>query len=131
MTIQEFAVSNHITLTAERTSENPNMDDSRNMDHWKVTLRCGRRQMTLVFSMGYGHGGKSPEVEDVLSCLSSDSASIENARSFEEWADELGYDTDSRKAEKTYNVCKRQAEKLLKLLGNTLYQQLVWNTEGL
>jgi hypothetical protein len=41
---------------------------------------------------------------DVLACLASDASALDCA-SFEEWAADLGYDTDSRKAETVYRAC--------------------------
>lgn len=52
-------------------------------------------------------GGKpipAPELDDVLYCLISD-ASVLDYATFEEWADDFGYDTDSRKAEQIYRDC--------------------------
>lgn len=43
--------------------------------------------------------------EAILDSLISDALCYEDARSFEEWADERGYDTDSRKAEDLYRRC--------------------------
>jgi len=139
VTVSEFVSANHISMTAERWHENPNMDDSGNMDHWKCLLRVVRksepnnqpfaRQMTVYFSQGYGHNGKAPEVGSVLDCLSSDASSIENARGFEDWASDFGYDADSRKAEKTYRACEHQAKRLRSFLGDDLFNQLLWHTE--
>ncbi len=128
-TMKEFIEQNKITLTSERTDSNPNMDDSSKMDHWKCTLRQpdGRR-MTVTFSKGSGHHGEEPEAAEVLDCLASDSSGIENAQSFEDWCGEYGYDTDSRKAEKIFKTCERQAEKLKAFLGH-LYKTLLWETE--
>ena len=63
----------------------------------------------------------------------SDSSSIENnlLTGFEGWASDLGYDPDSRKAEKIFKVCEKQAERLKKFLGDELYKILLWETEGL
>jgi len=130
-TLAQFIAANRIRISSEWTASNPNMDDSARMDHWKVTLRSGKRQMTLTFSKGFGHNGAEPTADEVLDCLASDSASVENARDFEDWAQEFGYDTDSRKAEKTYRQCERQAEKLKRLLGEEAYKALLWDTERL
>lgn len=46
----------------------------------------------------------APKTADVLYCLVSD-ASAADAGSFEEWAGDLGYDTDSRQAERVYRAC--------------------------
>ena len=133
--ISDFVAGNRISMTAEWTDRNPNMPDS-NMDHWKCLLRrigkgSGDRgaRMTVYFSQGYGHNGKEPKVASVLDCLASDASSIENARGFEDWASDFGYDTDSRKAEKTYRTCEHQAKRLRSFLGDDLYDQLLWHTE--
>jgi hypothetical protein len=72
--------------------------------------------MSVYFSMGPAHC-KEPTPKDVLECLFLDASSVENSRSFEDWCSDLGYETDSRKAESTYIVCGRQASKLHRLLG--------------
>jgi hypothetical protein len=125
LTLTDFITSAGITMKAERTDHNPTMDDSANMDHWKVTLRAGRSRMSLVFSMGYGHKGEPPTLSDVLDCLASDASSFDNAQSFEDWADDYGYDVDSRKAEKTYKAVQRSAERLQKFLGESAYNTLL------
>jgi hypothetical protein len=130
MTMKQFINKNKIRITSESSDRNPNMDHSGNMNHFKVTLRHGRKSMSLYFSQGYGISGE-PTAEGVLSCLASDSSSIENANSFEDWAGEFGYDTDSRTAEKTFKTCQKQAEKLKNFLGEDLYKELLWETEAL
>ena len=123
-----------LTMTAEQVDTNPNMiDGGDRMDHWRCKMRHGsgdqRRTLTVYFSMGMGHNGKAPDVASVLDCLASDSAGVENARYFEEWAGEYGYSTDSRKAEKTYNQCRSQAAKLRRFLGEDMYQTILWKCE--
>lgn len=66
-----------------------------------------------------------PDVESVLYCLAADAQTVHNARSFEEWANDLGYDADSRKAEKIYNACRDEAFELMRWLGGEHYQQLI------
>ena len=97
------------------------------MNHYKVTIkrkfklngnhldtRFGFKQMTLYYSQGYGIQGE-PTLEAVLDCLKSDSTCGET---FQEFCDNLGYDNDSRKAEKTFNTILKQTSKLKKLLDN-------------
>jgi hypothetical protein len=144
VTIEHFIEAQRISMTAVRTDSNPNMPDSRNMDHWKVTLvrRDAPRvrgsweyqgkilaKMTLTFSQGYGHNGEEPELGDVLDCLSSDAAGLANAQDFEEWCSEFGYDPDSRKAYKTYTAVEHQASRLQTFLGDDAYDALLWHTE--
>jgi hypothetical protein len=85
---------------------------------------------SLVFSKGSGHNGEAPTVAEVLDCLASDAAGIENARDFEDWCSEYGYDTDSRKNARAYRACKRQAIALNRIMGNDgLYERLLFHTE--
>jgi len=131
MTISEFVQANNVTMRyRERTDRNPAMEDSSQMDHWRCVIRAGKKQMSLVFSMGFGLNGKAPDLPDVLDCLASDAAGVENAdNNFEDWASEYGYDIDSRKAERTFAACARQAEKLKNLLGDEAYDALLFHTE--
>lgn len=150
--LSDFITANRISMTVQRIDSNPNMPESREMDHWKCILvrreeyneMTGRRyapfsrvlptagkiaaKMTVPFSMGFGHQGAEPDRAGVLDCLASDSASIEQS-SFEDWAADMGYDADSRKAEKTYKACEHAAARLKRFLGDDLYQVLLYGTE--
>lgn len=57
-----------------------------------------------------------PDLADVLASLCMDAAAIDCA-TFEEWARESGYDTDSRKAEAIYRACLEIGLKLRNRLG--------------
>jgi hypothetical protein len=129
-TLRQFIEENKIRMTAARVDRNPNMSDMpAGSSHWKCVFFRGRSRMTVYFSMGPAHS-REPEVADVLDCLASDASGIENARSFEDWASEYGYDADSRKAKKIYKACVKQSEKLKKFIGSDeLYQSLLFDTE--
>lgn len=58
-----------------------------------------------------------PDPCDVIASLALDSDVID-AGGFESWAEEFGYDTDSRKAEATYRACLELALKLRSALGD-------------
>lgn len=130
-TIQSFIVSAGITMSAAWTDHNPTMTNSDHMDHWRCVIRVGKARMSLVFSMGSGHGGKRPDLADVLDCLASDASGYENARSFTDWCSDYGYDEDSRRALKTFKAIERQATSLARVLGDSAYQTLLWDTERL
>lgn len=99
-------------------------------DSYRVRLtRSGGRQMTLSFHKGIGHAGNPPQLEEVLEAILSDAAGIENAHSFEEWADEYGFDSDGRKAEAIYRASVRQTDKLRAFLGDD-YQAFLWETDN-
>ena len=73
-----------------------------------------------------------PELVDVLDCLAGDSATVENCRTFEDWAGELGYDEDSRSAERTYRICEKQSKDLRFLLGSReTFEVLLYEIERL
>lgn len=130
-TIQSLISETGITMTAERVDRNPHMD-SQDMDHWKckfVGRNLGMTRMTVYFSKGYGHKGAEPEISEVLDCLASDAAGFSNAPSFEDWASEYGYDTDSRKAEKTFKAVLKASACLEQFLGHDYYNTLLWDVE--
>lgn len=127
MKLADFIALNGLTMTSKRTERNVNMN--ADMDHWKVTIRHLKSRMTITFSQGYGHHGAEPQLADVLDCLASDASGVENARSFEEWCSEYGFDADSRKAMSTYKACEREVARLKALLGDELYRQLLYGVE--
>lgn len=129
LTLAQFIAQYKVRMRAERIASNPNMADMGvGARHWRCVLRCGRHQMTVPFSQGSAHTA-APTVADVLNCLASDSAGLENAQGFEDWCADYGYDTDSRKAERTYHVVERTSAQLMTLLGADAYDALLWRTE--
>lgn len=136
LTLGEFVEKHTVTCTVEHVTENPHMPGSE-MDHWKCVLTAFRRgssrphRWTSYFSKGPGHHGAPPTAEEVLNCAALDSTGIENAGDFEEWCREYGYDTDSRRAERAYELCRSAAGKLKKFLGDEAYDVLLFHTEGL
>lgn len=85
-------------------------------DVWRVTLFCHGRQFTTRFYMGIGLSGRPPTAADVLACLVYDARCGEDP--FETFCSDLGYDTDSRKAESTWKACRRTAPRIRRLLGD-------------
>lgn len=81
---------------------------------YKVTLRLGRRRLTVPFFMGPLHT-REPTAADVLSCMVSDAFAGE--QNFEGFCADFGYDVDSRKAEATWKACAKTAPKLRRFLG--------------
>lgn len=72
----------------------------------------------------YGRGAKiALDTLDVVYSLAMDSDALDHP-AFETWASDLGYDTDSREAEKTYRACLETALKLRAALGDDGLQQL-------
>lgn len=73
--------------------------------HWRYNIKRGDRVISGYYSMGAAHTGE-PDNADVFNCLLSDTSDWMDD-GFEDWAEMLGYDPDSRKAEKIYNGCKQ------------------------
>lgn len=65
-----------------------------------------------------------PNIIDFFYCISSD-CDVLNYSDFEDFADNMGYDKDSRQAEKIYNECIKQALKLKNAIGEKGLSQLV------
>lgn len=95
----------------------PANETFKNSDGWTCTIEYKGNSMEIPFYKGSGHNGSEPELEEVLNCLFSDAYSVLNASDFEDWANELGYDTDSRQAEKIYKECLKIAEQLENVFG--------------
>jgi len=100
---------------------------------WTVTLsRPEGRPITTTYKMGTGlktkpftRGGLTkplaPTVRDVLQSLQSDASDIHAGCTFEEWADSLGYDSDSRRALAVYLACQEIHGQLRKLFGREVF----------
>ena len=130
-TVQKFIQTHGITATATRVDSNPNMTDMlAGSRHWSVLLSRidTDAKMTVVYSQGPANT-QPPTAIDVLDCLASDAAGWDNAPNFEDWCGEYGYDTDSRKAERTFNAVEKQSRELEAFLSNDQYNDLLWETE--
>jgi hypothetical protein len=128
MTMRAFLEAYPVTL---EILDGP--DYQRDAEQWehnayRVELRHEARTMVSPWRQGILCVG-DPTVERVLDSIASDCASVENARDFADWCDEVGYDTDSRKAEATYYECREQARKLRAMLGDKAAKELLWEVE--
>jgi hypothetical protein len=134
MKLSAFIDQHKIKLTScVQVDRNPHMD-APDMYHYKMVLTRLRRnsrgyaRFTSYFSTGFGWD-REPTAEDLLDCVASDAASVENTGPFEEWASELGMDPDSRKAEQAYKAVCLQKEKIKQFLGEEAYSQLLWHVD--
>lgn len=93
-----------VGVTVTRISDRP--DDlsewGAGAHHWKFTITRGKQEHTGYYSQGSAHT-VIPTLTDVLSCLLSDAQYGEY--DFDEFCDDLGYDTDSRRAERIHRAC--------------------------
>ena len=131
ITIDQFITKHQLEMHTVRVKKNPNMAEPlpRNFECTIEQRGFGNhKELVTYFSQGEAHK-KSPTLAEVLDCLASDAAGVENAKDFEDFANEYGYDTDSRKAESVYDTCVKLAQDLKEFLGPDLYTELLWNTE--
>ena len=129
MTLSSFIEKSGVKILWKvKAGINPNMEimergASKGMHNFHVMLSMGERRMHCFFSTGAGWT-RDPEVVDVLQCLISDALSYENAASFEDWAEEYGYNQDSRKAERLFKVISEQSGKLKRFMGDKYEEAL-------
>lgn len=84
----------------------------------KHGLQTDEGSFEFPFKQGTAHT-KKPTLVDITAALLSDAETIINTDSFEDWAANLGYDTDSRKAEETYRQIQVNTGRLLRLFRTT------------
>ncbi len=103
------------TITSGCQKPQSDLDDwQKEATGWTVELAYQGRTMTL----DYFTGSAVAEITtaDVLSCVLVDVQCLDEG--FENWAAELDYDNDSRRAERVYNALKAQSAKLATMLGD-------------
>lgn len=128
-TLHDFADTYGLTLQCKRVPSNPAMvwdEWAKTASHWRCCLASAKtgQTMSLTFSQGSAHTD-APTVGDVLYCLQSDAQSIQNSDRFEDWAEDLGLDTDSRRLERSYMATLAQTRNLQMLLGPTGYAEFL------
>jgi hypothetical protein len=121
---ERFAKNHNIRMSCTMVDGNPNMDSDTRMDHYKCTIKRPGKQITLYYSMGIALC-REPGLADVLETLAMDASGIEHGPDFEEWAQEYGYDADSRSAERIYRAVERQYQQVKRFLGDTLMIELI------
>lgn len=131
-TIKELAERVGIEATYQGRQKD---EDGWEHDAWDVTLTYqGQTYAGISYRMGTGHSKPAtyadgamgyqpvkdwkptaPDAATVVDSLLSDVSGLD--RRFEDWAADLGYDEDSRKAERIYIECLKVLPRLQALLG--------------
>ena len=134
MTIEQVLTDMGFRLESRLTKDD--FDGRKGQAHWEVTVErdgcpgyidspysmgCAHRRYRNGKPIKLGYNGNltdhelsrnlrtrpnKPTLTDVLYCLVSDAQTVNYCAGFEDWCAELGYDDDSRKAEKTYRACQ-------------------------
>lgn len=85
----------------------------RNIYRITITNRGKRTSFTFGDSIANTQKGKALDDYSVLACVKGDYFNTkEYYPTFEDFANEFDYSTDSRQGEKVYKQCLKQAEKL-------------------
>lgn len=112
---------NEFTITAEYTGSKPaDWGNGReNWNHHRITVYSSRTNKRTGFdfwaSIMNPHVDSRADVLSAFECFVSDA--LAGRDSFEDFCAEFGYDTDSRRAERTWKACKRSWEKLIRVSG--------------
>lgn len=78
--------------------------DAGGWKHRAYTVTINGHAFPYMMGLGLSH---APEVSEVLASLSQEAEA--RTQTFEEWAGDYGYDTDSRTAEAIYKLCRAKA----------------------
>ena len=119
--IMDYLLDHKYKWNIKRTDSNPNMFDPSGiqMDHWKVQLIYDNRKFNTFFSTGLGHRNKRnrpvpPKPDEVIECILSDWLSIENYGSWDDWANDMGYDLEFKNnrqsAKIAYTTIQKQSD---------------------
>ena len=82
---------------------------------YKMRLLRNRKSYTFTFGQSIANGAKTPTIYDVLSCMQK-----YDIGTFEDFCREFGYDTDSRRAERTYKAVCKEWKAVERLFGDCL-----------
>jgi len=88
-----------------------------------LEVETGRKAKPDMFAVRASKEQIALDTDDVIECLIMDS-SVLDYPNFESWADDFGYDKDSRKAEAIYQECLKQALEMQALFGRELMTAL-------
>jgi hypothetical protein len=90
-------------------------DDTNKRYIFRIKLQRGRKSFTFNFGQSVFSGNTEPSLYDVVSCLQK-----YDVGSFEDFCNEFGYDTDSRKAEKIYKAVCKEYQAVERLFGDVM-----------
>lgn len=109
----DFLASTKSTLSIKFLKHDFHFDDDKETrDIYSCVLKRGKLSYKIKFgqSIAGSERGEKPNAYDILSCLQK-----YDTGDFENFCGDFGYDTDSRKAEKTYKAVRKEYEGLAKM----------------
>lgn len=114
MTANAFAKKWGVALSVLDKDYRPYFPDDRD-ERWVYKCRLSRngRRYTFTFGQSIAAGDKKPTFYDIFACLQK-----YDCGTFENFCDEFGYNTDSRKAERTYKAVCKEYNAVVRLFGD-------------
>jgi len=105
--LQEHRINFNATFLRYGAHFEEDRDRGVNRDNYRCTFSRGRARLVIFFGQSLndsdGGGGNPPRAYDVLACIGKNDPGL-----FEEFCREFGYETDSRRAEKTYKAVVKE-----------------------
>ena len=111
----DFAAAKNLFFTWETPVYGEMWGDGQNRYIFKCQLNRDRKQYTFNFGQSVAAGSNPPSIYDILACLTK-----YDPEDFENFCTNYGYDTDSRKAYKTYKAVVREWQAVNRLFGDCL-----------
>lgn len=115
---QEFLKSVRGDVKVEFLEYGKHFDDDKEARNvYRFTIKRGGKSYSGRFgqSIVATNAGNEPTVSDILSCLTKN-----DPGTFDEFCSEFGYDTDSRRAEKTYKAVVKEWAGVDRVFGDVL-----------
>lgn len=94
-------------------------DETFTRDVWWVTLKNARHRYRFTFGQSQARQGIKPTTYDILACVEK-----YDPGTFEDFCSNMGYDTDSRRAEKTYKAVVKEWQNIRTLFTSEELEQL-------
>lgn len=111
-----YVIANEIGLKMQILSSEYKLHfdgDKQKRYVFKIKLIKGGKQYTFEFGQSISEGSNEPTLYDVLTCLTK-----YDPETFEDFCENYGYDTDSRKAEKVYKEVVKEFNNMQRLFTN-------------
>ena len=112
---EDFLTKTNTTLTIKfKKYDKYFTDDKECRNIYTCTLKRNNEKYSFTFGQSIACTEKNikPTAYDILSCLEK-----YQFNNFKEFCSEYGYDPDSRKAEKIYKACDKQASNIISMFG--------------
>lgn len=108
---EDFAKKAGVTLTIVSSKYGPYFEGDKQSRHiFKCRLKTPKGQYTFEFGQSINNGDKKPSMYSIFTCLEK-----YGYADFNDFCANMGYDTDSRKAERIYKAVVKEHEAVERL----------------